>query len=324
MLLADLIKGCQKRNQYCFRLLYEQYSRMVYISLLHKGFDKEVVNSLTSDIFLHIWYFSKEFKVGSIRSESEVEKHFRNWIFQIARWKMASYYRVKNSPKVRFQAQFKSLEAKQQGADYNDKSILETYIPSVNGVEQKMIKEERELLINEASKALSFQEQQVIVLRVFEEYTYEDITDIIGEDVRASTLRKRFNRAVNKLRDIIITNILDQYLIVSRDGQGISREEYLEGSIYGKECFSDLQLAVEEEQNWMAWFERHKTSLVRTGVFDLNKKKNQLIWKHFIDKQTYREIAGKVNRAYQLRNTIKNNLIKLKSFTGGDLNDKQK
>lgn len=308
MKLSDLIKGCQKDDENCLNMLLQRYSKMIAIYFTRHNIPQEEIRSLCSDVFLHVWRFKFRFVFEDEHPDSDIEKHFINWLYLIAQWRVRAYFREKQTIKEKFNNKFESLDGNSPNQD-NTKTLLETVILPLLNPEETIVNNERRLMVLNVLKILTIKEQEIIRLRVFESCSYNEVLEITGDRVSESIIRKRYERASKKLRDFMITNALDQYLSLIRNGKTISIQEFIQNIVIDKVVQKDLIAALEEECYWMNWFMRNKEDLERKK-YSAQKKKNTYVWQHFIERKTYAEISGIRISAYKVRNLIKNHLRK--------------
>jgi len=158
-----------------FKQLYVKSVKQIYKYLFYLSGDKFVAEELTQETFYQafksIHRFSGRSKVST-------------WLFQIA--KNTFYGYVKKSRK------FERV---------TDISSFENEIPDQETPEQIYDKKEESLIMFNAVKKLKQPQQDIIILRFYNELSFKEIGDIFNQS--DTWARVNFYRAKNKLSSII-------------------------------------------------------------------------------------------------------------------------
>jgi len=80
----ELLDGLKKNNISAFNAIYVQYSKPLYIYLLHKLKDPDLCNDILQDIFVTIW---------EKREQLKIETSIKAYLYQSARFKIIDKYR---------------------------------------------------------------------------------------------------------------------------------------------------------------------------------------------------------------------------------------
>ncbi|MBT6831456.1 sigma-70 family RNA polymerase sigma factor [bacterium] len=85
------IKNCQRGNLEDFSPLYEKYAQKIFAFVLHKTFDRETAEDLTSQIFLKT--------LEKIESYNFQKSQFSTWLYSIARNCVIDHFRTQHFEK---------------------------------------------------------------------------------------------------------------------------------------------------------------------------------------------------------------------------------
>jgi RNA polymerase sigma-70 factor (ECF subfamily) len=157
--------------------LYELYYDRVFRFCVHRLFNKEIAEDVTSAVFLQVARGIRSFKGRS-------EQDFRNWLYAIAANQANAY--------IRKTSRRKKLLA--QAAD----SIRPATVESID-----MSSEPDWPRLYAAILRLKPQHQTIVTLRFFEDFSYEQIAQVLK--VKEVTLRVMLHRILNQLRSQLQT-----------------------------------------------------------------------------------------------------------------------
>jgi RNA polymerase sigma-70 factor (ECF subfamily) len=150
--------------------LYELYYERIFRFCIHRLFDREIAEDVTSTIFLEIAKKIRNFPGDS-------EQDFANWLYAIAANHANAYIR-KNSRR---------------------KKLLEEAARSTKTTMEEKSSELDWPRLYAAIIKLKPQHQTIITLRFFENMSYEQIAKILK--IKEPTLRVTVHRILNNLRD---------------------------------------------------------------------------------------------------------------------------
>ena len=157
--------------------LYEMYYERIFRFCVYRLFNKEIAEDVTSTVFLQVARGIRGFKGRS-------EQDFRNWLYAIAANQANAYIR-KSSLR-------KKLLAEAAG------SIRPTATGSVD-----MSLEPDWPRLYAAILRLKPQHQTIVTLRFFENFSYEQIAQIL--DIKEATVRVTLHRILNQLKNQLQT-----------------------------------------------------------------------------------------------------------------------
>ncbi|MFA6534226.1 MAG: RNA polymerase sigma factor [Patescibacteria group bacterium] len=163
------IQSCQAGETAAFGLLYDRYLRKIYNFIYYKTHHKETAEDLTSKTFIKA--------LGSIGRFEFKKGTFSAWLYQIARYTVIDHYRA-------------------QKYDINIDDVWdlgeETTIPQDLDTANQL-REVKKLL-----QKLPSAERDIIILRVWNELSYQEIASLIGKS--EANCRLIFSRAIRKIR----------------------------------------------------------------------------------------------------------------------------
>jgi len=157
--------------------LYELYYERIFRFCVHRLFNREIAEDVTSAVFLNVARGIRSFK-------GQNEQDFRNWLYAIAANQANAY--------IRRTSRRKKLLAEAAG------SIR----PAAAGSADKSSGPDWPRLYAAILK-LKPQHQTIVTLRFFENFSYEQIEKIL--DVKEATLRVTLHRILNQLRNQLQT-----------------------------------------------------------------------------------------------------------------------
>ena len=157
--------------------LYEMYYERIFRFCVHRLFNKEIAEDVTSAVFLQVARGICGFKGRS-------EQDFRNWLYAIAANQANAY--------IRRTSRRKKLLAEAAGS----------MIPAAAGCADTSLEPDWPRLYTAILK-LKPQHQTIVTLRFFENFSYKQIEQIL--DVKEATLRVTLHRILNQLRNQLQT-----------------------------------------------------------------------------------------------------------------------
>ncbi len=157
--------------------LYELYYERIFRFCVYRLFNKEIAEDVTSAVFLQVARGIRDFAGRS-------EQDFRNWLYAIAANQANAY--------IRRTSRRKKLLAEAAGS----------MIPATAGSADKSFEPDWPRLYAAILK-LKPQHQTIVTLRFFENFSYEQIAQILN--VKEATLRVTLHRIINQLRNQLQT-----------------------------------------------------------------------------------------------------------------------
>lgn len=166
---AVYARACREGDANAFGALYDRYIERIYSFVYYKTFSKEIAEDIVSTVFLKAYE-----RLGSFDTR---RGNFSQWIYSIARNAVVDHYRTR---KVH--------------ADVED--IFD--LGENERTEEKI--DARDLLekIEKHVRTLKPREREVVLLRVWEGRSYDEIAEMVGGT--PASVKMVFSRAIRDIR----------------------------------------------------------------------------------------------------------------------------
>ena len=171
---ADLVTRACQGDQEAFRLIFERYSRPVISFIYDQVGDRELADELTQETFVRAYRGLK-----SLRKETKLS----TWLFGIA----------KNVSRESLRARIRQ----NQHIDLDDKQVLDLSDQSPVPSSQLLDKEFSEV-VQRSLALLDEDKRLVFTLKIFHQYSYEEIAEITGFSI--PKLKTDLHRARAEMR----------------------------------------------------------------------------------------------------------------------------
>ncbi len=179
----DLVRQFQEGNKDAFRLLVERNQDKVRSIILYTMNRDDLVDDIAQDVFIKVYKALDQFRF---------ESKFYTWIYRITinkcrdelrkrKWK--KFISLNNSPPYDSPKNLSELTIEQKHNDFKD-------------------------FIRLALQKLPDRHREIIVLKDIEDYTYEEIADILQCEM--GTVKSRLSRARTALRKILEPYITEE------------------------------------------------------------------------------------------------------------------
>jgi RNA polymerase sigma-70 factor, ECF subfamily len=178
-----IIEKCQKGELEQFGQLYESYVDKIYHFLYYRTAHKETAEDLTSTTFIKA--------LDNIKKFNPSKGVFLAWLFRIARNSLYDFYRAKKDIVDIDEVIFFLSSPENLPADLDAKNKLK----------------EVEVYLKE----LPAREREIIVLRVWDELSYREISELLGKSEAACKMA--FSRAIGKLREQMPLSVFIAFLL---------------------------------------------------------------------------------------------------------------
>lgn len=155
--------------------LYELYYERIFRFCVHRLFNKEIAEDVTSTVFLEVARTIRSFK-------GRTETDFQNWLYAIAANQANAYIRKSSRRKKLLETAAGSMAV--SATESTDKS---------SGPDWPML--------YTAILKLKQQHQTIVTLRFFENLKYEQLAQIL--DVKEATVRVTLHRILKRLRGLL-------------------------------------------------------------------------------------------------------------------------
>lgn len=167
---SSVIQACQRGECDQFALIYDAYIKKIYDFIYYKTLHKETAEDLTSITFMKV--------LDRIQSFDASRGTFNAWIYRIARNTVIDHYRTTKDV-----------------TDTDDVWGLSSRDDIERDAELRESLESVERYLAE----LKPQHREIIIMRVWDQLTYEEIAEITG--LTEANCKMTFSRAIRRLRD---------------------------------------------------------------------------------------------------------------------------
>jgi len=174
----ELIVLAQGGDRGSFDVLVKRYQRRIYFLALRMARDHDTADDLAQETFVRAYFAIGSFTVG---------RRFYTWLYRICMNLSINYLNKSKHaiPASQFDEEEDVLERGAGGADALD----------------KVISKEKTAKIESEIDALSPKYKSVLLLRVYEDMSYDDIASTLG--ISVGTVMSRLFRARAKLLDAL-------------------------------------------------------------------------------------------------------------------------
>jgi len=179
-----IARACSDRT--AFVQLYRRHYDAVFRYCVHRLFERQAAEDITSDVFLKA--------VENIHRFKGNEKQFRKWLYRIATNAVNNYLR-KTARRNRL-LKVACEQANSQVADCGESS-------------------DKLALLKEAVFALKPRYQTIITLRFFENLKLTEIAEVLGSS--PGTVRSQLSRALAKLRKVLATEFTEKSEVIENE-----------------------------------------------------------------------------------------------------------
>jgi RNA polymerase sigma-70 factor (family 1) len=167
----ELLTDLKKSNFSAFNTIYAQYSKPLYVYLLHKLKDPEVCNDVLQDIFVSFW---------EKREQLHIEISIKAYLYQAARYKIIDLYRldVKYQKYLADLAEFMTI----------DESVI------TDRIDNRKKLQDIELAVNKLPEKM----REIFILSRYEHQTTRDIAS--KTNLSPQTVKNQLSKALRILR----------------------------------------------------------------------------------------------------------------------------
>ncbi len=167
----------------CFEVLVRKYERLVSNCVYSViGNSPEDIMDVSQEVFLKIYR-----SISSFKGDSE----FSTWLYRVAKNCALDYIRKKKPPGISLD----SSGDEGEGFDIADTS-------GSSNPEKTALENEKSEILKKCINKLSDEHREVIILRHVNEYSYEQIAEMLS--LEAGTVKSRIFRAREALKKILI------------------------------------------------------------------------------------------------------------------------
>jgi RNA polymerase sigma-70 factor (ECF subfamily) len=185
----ELVELAQKGDQSAYTQLMSRYKDAIYYMIL------KMINNTSDAEDLTIEAFGKAFR--NIENYSP-QFAFSTWLFKIASNNCIDYMRKKKTKQVSIHGT--ASDQQEQGDGINEETSL-SFQSDLPDPEEAMIKEQKQKLMRELVKQLKPRYRQLIELRYFKEFSYDEISQEL--ELPIGTVKAQLFRARELLQGIV-------------------------------------------------------------------------------------------------------------------------
>jgi RNA polymerase sigma-70 factor, ECF subfamily len=165
-----------------FNAIFDRYHRQIYNFISKQVGERESVEDLAQEVFLRVYKSAKNF---------DATKKFSSWIYKIALNEVKRHWKRSSSRQTfSLNAPFSDDSGDTERADF----IEDQRMPPEETAHTELFTRDLRTLIDR----LPEKQKTVVLLKVYQELTFEEISEICGCPL--STVLSRMRYAVNKLR----------------------------------------------------------------------------------------------------------------------------
>ncbi len=167
-----LVRGTLSGDQRAYGELVTRYQRMVYTLVLRMVGNAEDARELTQVVFVKAWRGLSGFDPG---------RRFFSWLYRISIHECLNHQRARR--------RFEALEVEPESRDPGPEARSEAH--------------ETEAQVQQALSLLNEQDRQILILRHFLDFTYEQIGEVLK--ISAKTVKSRLYTARQRLRAELVS-----------------------------------------------------------------------------------------------------------------------
>lgn len=186
----ELVKLAQNGNQHAFSELMTRYREAIYFMIL------KMINNTSDAEDLTIEAFGKAFKNIDQYSPSFA---FSTWLFKIASNNCIDFLRKKKARQLSIYNTSSEAES-DAGNGINEETSLSIQSDMLDP-EESLIKDQKKILLRELVDNLKPRYRQLVELRYFKEFSYEEIAEEL--DIPIGTVKAQLFRARELLFGIL-------------------------------------------------------------------------------------------------------------------------
>jgi RNA polymerase sigma-70 factor (ECF subfamily) len=177
---SELVKMVQKQNGRAYQELFSRYNKKLFTYIFHLVGNKNETEDILQNVFSKTYKNIKNF---------DTSRKFSSWIYRIAHNETVNF--LKRRSKFH-SVSWEDITASKDKLDISTNDEL----PGDRWAKQEINKE-----IDEALDKLPKKYSQILKLRYFQEFSYEDIGEMLNKPV--NTVGTLINRAKKKLLEVV-------------------------------------------------------------------------------------------------------------------------
>lgn len=175
------MEQCKLQDQEALRLLFRRHERPVYSLLYRMLSSKEDAEEALAEVFVKVWRGAANFRGGA---------KFTTWLYKIAA----------NTARDCLRSRKTRQEVSVEDLTVNEATILERSATVIGDPARTLLQAESKAQIANAMMGLSEEDRLLVTLYHFEEFEYEEISEITG--ISPDNLKVRLFRARQRLKKL--------------------------------------------------------------------------------------------------------------------------
>jgi RNA polymerase sigma-70 factor (ECF subfamily) len=177
---AQLVKASQQGNQDAFAFLVQRHQRRVFTLVLRMLQDDEEASEITQNAFIAAWQGLPAFRG---------EARFATWLYRIA-----------------YNCALQQLERRKRERALQAAMAAEQILKEEKQAEDMLELRARQAVVREQMEKLPTKYRSVLILRHFQEMTYEEMADILTMPI--GTIKTQLFRARHLLKERLLAQHL--------------------------------------------------------------------------------------------------------------------
>jgi RNA polymerase sigma-70 factor (ECF subfamily) len=174
---AQLMDSVQQGNPMAFRVLVERYKKRAYFTALKLVGDPDDAYDLSQEAFIRVY---------NARRRYNKSHPFYAWFYTILR-NLARNHLRKRSVRLEHAARIRRIRKRNREISISPECIVEA--------------NETKKAVWAALEKLSYEHREIIILRHFEDMSYDEISKLLG--IAVGSVMSRLYYARKKLRDLL-------------------------------------------------------------------------------------------------------------------------
>jgi len=181
----ELMAQVARRDVQSFNIIFTRYYKQIFNFIRKSIYDHRTAEDITQEVFLRIFRSAGRF---------DPERKFSSWIYKIAFNEIKRYFAKASAKKT--SSINEPLDPTTGGAERGDMIEYQGPGPEMSAESEKKTRQIRVLI-----ETLPEKQRTVMILKVYQELTFEEISQIL--DCPLSTVLSRMRYAVKKLQKAI-------------------------------------------------------------------------------------------------------------------------
>ncbi len=178
----ELMSGVANADVKSFNVLFNRYYKQIFNFIKKNVHDHTSSEDITQEVFMRIYKSAARF---------DPERKFSSWIYKIAFNEVKRYYTKSSAKKT--SSINEPLDASSGTAERSDLLEYKGLGPELTTESEKRVQQIKKLI-----ETLPEKQRTVVILKVYQELTFEEISQVL--DCPLSTVLSRMRYAVKKMQ----------------------------------------------------------------------------------------------------------------------------